>query len=107
MPCYIDLDEGTVRSFWRPSDDDEMIEGNAIFIYVAGSLAAIKVGLVTDELSDMHDVNLEPTDQGGGACAAAFNADTLNHFMNGGYFAIEVNQLPPYPMSVWIDKVPE
>lgn len=87
-----------------------MIDGDAVFVHVMAPpqmVGQIKLGLATDDHIDLTPTDTEPTEQGGSAAAAAFKIDTLEHFMNGGYFALEVPQCPPYPVSVWIDKVPD
>lgn len=104
MPCILDLDGQTVTSFWRPEENDNMIDGNAIFVHVYGSTEPIQVGLAYEDKIDMQLATLELTDQGGGAMAAAFKLDTLEHFLRGGFFCLQVNRVPPYPVSVWIDK---
>lgn len=110
MPCLIDPEEGTTRSYWQPSEDDNLIDGDAIFVHVSAlpaMVGTIKMGIATDGDINLQETETNATDQGGAAAAAAFKIDTLDLFMGGGYFVLEVNQMPPYPVSVWIDKVPD
>jgi hypothetical protein len=110
MPCLVDTEAGTTRSYWRPEPNDNMIDGDAVFVHVMAPpnmVGTIKLGVATDSGIDLQETETTLTDQGGAAASAAFKLDTLELFMDEGYFVLEVNQCPPYPVSVWIDKVPD
>jgi hypothetical protein len=103
MPCVRDITASTVRSFWRPSDEDEIVEGKAVYVQVYGSRAPIKVGFANDEgrAVELVECSLVPYD-GGGQTNVVFNKEVVEHMVAGGYFCLEVNRVPPFPVAVWI-----
>jgi hypothetical protein len=109
MPCERNVEEGYVRSFWRPDELDEVIEGTGIFVRVMGNPGVIQLGLATPDASDtvLKPITPEPWVDGSYLAGAHFTTSEIEHLMGGGYFCLQVSQIPPYPVSVWIDKVPD
>lgn len=111
MPCTIDTARGHVTSFWRPENNDNVVDGNAIFVHVAGPIKIVRVGL-SDRRCFVHqgqELKLEPWTEGDGGMigAAHFKAEIAAHFFDGGFFYFTQYQIPPYPVAIWIEQAPE
>jgi hypothetical protein len=109
MPCERNMDEGYVRSFWQPDPLDNIVEGGGIFVRVMGNPGVIKLGLATPdgETVELRDVQPGRWRDGSYLAGARFTESEIMLLMDGGYFCLQVSQIPPFPVSVWIDKVPD